>query len=49
MPTPADPDASGRPGTWLLLMQPLLVEIGESGDDIVISRILITRDPLEPL
>ena len=43
------PDASGRPRTWLLLMQPLLVEIGESGDDIVISRILITRDPLGPL
>ena len=43
------PDASGRPKAWLLLMHPLLIEMGESGDDIVISRILITRDPLEPL
>ena len=33
----------------LLLMQPLLIEMSESGDDILISRILITRDPLEPL
>ena len=43
------PDASGRPGTWLLLMHPLLIEMAESGVDIVVSRILVTRDPLEPL
>ena len=49
MPTPADPTRVAVRGRGCCLMQPLLVEIGESGDDIVISRILITRDPLEPL
>ena len=43
------PDASGRPGTMLLLLPPLLLELSESGDDILISRILLTRDPLEPI
>ena len=43
------PDGGGRPRTMLLLMQPLLIEMSESGDDILISRILTTRDPIEPL
>ena len=43
------PGASGARQKFLLLMQPLLVEIAESGDDILISRILLTRDPIEPL
>ena len=43
------PSAGGGPQKWLLLMQPLLIEMSESGNDILISRILITRDPLEPL
>ena len=43
------PNAVGTPQKGLLLMQPLLIEMSESGNDILISRILITRDPLEPL
>lgn len=43
------PTAGGAGQRFLLLMQPILVEIAESGDDLLISRILLTRDPIEPL
>ena len=43
------PDASGRPSSWLVMMTPLLLEVSESGDDILLPRIYILRDPLEPI
>lgn len=38
-------DTGGRPGEWLLLMQPLLIGMREAGGDIEITMLLFVRDP----